>query len=76
MLDQGMLPWFAEMNATLHDQLSDAALRTRLRENVDLLDGLAASIVERAVADGGDSLRGDMRDLARARLRPTLFAAA
>jgi len=76
MLDQGMLPWFAEMNATLHDQLSDAALRTRLRENVDLLGGLAASIVERAVADGGDSLRGDMRDLARARLRPTLFAAA
>jgi flavin-dependent dehydrogenase len=76
MLDQGLLPWFADMNATLHDPLDDAALRTRLRENLDLLEGLAASIVERAVADGGDALRDDMRDLARARLRPTLFAAA
>ena len=75
MLDQGALPWFADMNASLHDQLDDAALRARLRENLDLLEGLAANIVERAVADGGDALRGDMRDLARARLRPMLFAA-
>ena len=76
MLDQGKLPWFAEMNATLHDQLDDAGLRARLRQNLELLEGLAAGIVERAVADGGDALRADMHDLARARTRPPLFAAA
>ena len=76
MLDQRELPWFAEMNATLHDPLDDAGVRARLRENVALLEGLAATIVERAAADGGDALRGEMGDLARARLRPALFAAA
>jgi hypothetical protein len=76
MLDQGKLPWFAEMNASLHDQLDDDGLRARLRQNLELLEGLAAGIVERAVGDGGDSLRGDMHDLARARARPHLFAAA
>lgn len=75
MLDQGELPWFAAMNATLHDELDDAGLRARLRENVALLEGLAAMIVERAVADGGEGLREDMHELARARQRPMLFAA-
>jgi hypothetical protein len=76
MLDQHELAWFAGMNGGLHDELDDQGLRTRLRENVELLEGLAAMIVERAVADGGESLRSDMQDLARARLRPELFAAA
>ena len=76
MLDQQKLPWFADMNATLHDQLDDDALRARLRENVALLEGLAAGIVEQAVADGGEALREEMHDLTRARMRPTLFAAA
>jgi flavin-dependent dehydrogenase len=75
MLDQQHLPWFAEMNATLHDALDDNALRARLRQNVELLEGLAAKIVEQAVADAGDTLREDMHELARARLRPQLFAA-
>lgn len=75
MLDQQDLPWFADMNATLHDQLDDASLRTRLRQNVALLEGLAATIVERATADGGNALHGDMSDLAQTRMRPLLFAA-
>ncbi|HZX71918.1 MAG TPA: tryptophan 7-halogenase [Rhodanobacter sp.] len=75
MLDQQALPWFAGLNASLHDRLDDNALRARLRDNVALLEGLAARIVEQAVADGGGSLREDMRDLARARMRPLLFAA-
>jgi flavin-dependent dehydrogenase len=75
MLDQQDLPWFADMNATLHDQLDDKSLRTRLRQNVTLLEGLAATIVERASADGGAALRSDMIDLAHARMRPLLFAA-
>ncbi len=76
LLDQRELPWFASMNATLHDPLDDAALRERLRGNIELLEGLAATIVERAAADGGDSLRREMADLGRARLRPPLFAVA
>ena len=75
MLDQQKLPWFAGMNETLHDRLDDGALRSRLRGNVALLEGLAAGIVEQAVADAGGSLREDMHDLARARMRPPLFAA-
>ncbi|WEN15333.1 tryptophan 7-halogenase [Rhodanobacter sp. AS-Z3] len=76
MLDQGDLPWFAAMNATLHDSLDDAGVRTRLRENVALLQGLAATIVERAAADGNDSLRDEMNDLSHAQQRPVLFEAA
>ncbi len=75
MLDQQELRWFADMNATLHEQLDDASLRTRLRQNVALLEGLAATIVERAIADGGTALHEDVTDLARARMRPLLFAA-
>ena len=75
MLDQQDLPWFADMNATLHEELDDASLRLRLRRNVSLLEGLAAAIVERATADGGGSRHDDMSDLARARSRPLLFAA-
>jgi flavin-dependent dehydrogenase len=76
LLDQQDLPWFAQMNATLHDRLDDAALRARLRQNVELLEGLAVMIVERAVADDGDALRSEMHDLVRARQRPLLFAPA
>ena len=75
MLDQYELPWFVELNANLHDQLDDNALRARLRDNVALLEGLAARIVEQAVRDGGEVLHEDMRDLARARMRPELFPA-
>lgn len=76
MLDQRELPWFAAMNATLHDTLDDAGVRARLRDNVALLEGLAAMIVERAAADGGECLRDQMTDLAAAAQRPALFEAA
>jgi hypothetical protein len=76
MLDQGELAWFAAMNGTLHDTLDDAGVRQRLRENVALLQGLALTIVERAVADGGEALRAAMADLALSKQRPELFRAA
>ncbi|HET6430642.1 NAD(P)/FAD-dependent oxidoreductase [Dyella sp.] len=76
MLDQGELPWFAAMNATLHDALDDAGVRARLRANVALLEGLAATIVERASADGGEAMRETMDDLAGAPSAPALFRAA
>ena len=48
MLDQCSLPWFADLNATLHDTLDDAQLRERLRANVVMLEQLAATIAARA----------------------------
>ncbi len=48
MLDQAALPWFAELNRGLRDELDDAAFRTRLRETAALIARLAADIVERA----------------------------
>ena len=52
------------------------ALRARLRQNVALLEGLAATIIELAAADGGESLRSGMSDLSGVTQRPRLFAAA
>lgn len=51
LLDQGRLPWFAELNRGLHDDLDDAGVRARLRENVVLLERLGAAIAARAGAD-------------------------
>jgi flavin-dependent dehydrogenase len=48
MLDQGGLDWFHELNRGLHDVLDDAGVRARLRANVQLLEGLAAALAERA----------------------------
>jgi flavin-dependent dehydrogenase len=54
MLDQCALPWFAELNASLHDRLDDAGVRARLRDNVRLLAGVADSLVlQAAAADPG-----------------------
>jgi len=75
MLDQCTLPWFAELNRGLHDTLDDTQLRSRLRENVTLLEALAATIVERAVTDGDATLRGAFSDLAQGHSRMELFAA-
>ena len=77
MLDQRELPWFAAMNATLHDTLDDTGVRRRLRDNIALLDALAATIVDRAAASADEALREGMRDLAMASAeRPQLFTAA
>ena len=74
MLDQGELAWFAAMNASLHDALDDARVRQRLRENVALLQRLAATIVERGATDGGSSLSDPMIDMQDAPGRMILFA--
>ena len=73
LLDQRELAWFAALNGGLRAKLDDAGIRARLRENVELLEGLAAMIIERAVADGGEVLREHMQDLTRARQHPELF---
>ena len=73
-LDQGELAWFAAMHRDLRKRLDDAGVRARLRENVELLEGLAAMIAERAIGDGGAALRGDLPDRPHTRPRPELFA--
>jgi hypothetical protein len=46
-LDQASLPWFAELNRGLRDQLDDEAFRARIIEYTTLLNALATEIVER-----------------------------
>ncbi|MGB0134192.1 NAD(P)/FAD-dependent oxidoreductase [Dokdonella sp.] len=48
MLDQQQLEWFVEMNRGLHDTLDDAAMRERLRTNVELMRNLSATMVAQA----------------------------
>lgn len=48
LLDQAALPWFAELNRGLRDQLDDESFRARIVEYTALLDSLAAEIIERA----------------------------
>lgn len=48
LLDQGGLDWFFELNRGLHDALDDAGVRQRLRDNVGLLQRLAAALETRA----------------------------
>jgi hypothetical protein len=48
MLDQAALPWFAELNRGLSDELDEEGFRARISEYVALLDALALEIVARA----------------------------
>jgi flavin-dependent dehydrogenase len=47
MLDQAALPWFAELNRSLLDELDDGAFLRRIRSNCALLHELAAQVLER-----------------------------
>jgi hypothetical protein len=49
MFDQASLPWFAELNRGLRDDLDEVAFRARIIEGVALLDTLAREIIARAV---------------------------
>ena len=50
MLDQASLPWFAQLNAGLHDALDEAGFRARIGQSTALLQALAQEIADRAVA--------------------------
>ena len=52
MHDQAGLPWLAEWNRGLRDQLTDAELKARIQANRKQLDQLAIQIVARAGVDG------------------------
>ena len=49
MLDQASLPWFAELNRGLTDQLDDAQFLVRLQANLDLLHQVAGQLMDRAL---------------------------
>ncbi len=51
MLDQAALPWFARLNASLHDTHDDASFRWRIRQATAQLRALAALILEQARRD-------------------------
>ena len=51
MLDQASLPWFAELNKELRDELSDAQFAARMDTQLLQLQALAAEIVVAAVRD-------------------------
>jgi flavin-dependent dehydrogenase len=51
LLDQAALPWFAELNRGLRDELDDEGFRARIIEYTALLNSLAVEIVERACAE-------------------------
>jgi hypothetical protein len=67
MLDQAALPWFAELNRSLHDTLDDAQFRARLRACTAQLMQLAAEILARACAEhpalDGTALRALVADV-------------
>jgi hypothetical protein len=48
MLDQAALPWFADLNRSLKDDLDDSAFRDRMRASAAQLRQLAAEILVRA----------------------------
>lgn len=51
LLDQAALPWFAELNRGLRDELDEEAFRARIIEYTSLLNSLAAEIIERACGE-------------------------
>lgn len=75
-MDQQELAWFAGLNARLHERLDDAGIRTRLRENIELLHALAGALAEDAAGNAPGLAVESLRLAAGTRARPVLFRAA
>jgi flavin-dependent dehydrogenase len=78
MLDQASLPWFAELNRGLRDELDEQGFCERIQQHTALLDQLAHQIVERACAEHPELDASMMRGLLRKApegASPLLFAA-
>lgn len=63
MLDQAGMPWFAELNRSLTDNLDTAAFRERIRHSRQQLRQLAAQILARALAEHPRLDGAALRDL-------------
>ena len=77
VLDQASLPWFAELNRGLRDEVDEAGFRTRIKQNTAQLAALAKEIMDRACAQCPELDAAEMRALlgdASAAAEPMLFA--
>ena len=54
MLDQAAMPWFAELNRSLKDELDDAGFKARIRASTVQLRQLARQILEAAQGNDAD----------------------
>ncbi len=63
MLDQAALPWFAELNRGLRDELDEEAFRERIKAHTELLNQLALQILERACGEHPDLDATEVRSL-------------
>lgn len=77
MLDQCDLPWFADMNRGLRDELDETALQRRIEANAAMLHQLAAQILQRVNAGHPAAAHGlaSLIDL-KAGAKPDLLRAA
>jgi hypothetical protein len=66
LLDQASLPWFAELNRGLRDELDEEAFRARVIEYTALLNSLAREIIERACGEQPSLDASEVRKLLRA----------
>ncbi|CAM5785176.1 NAD(P)/FAD-dependent oxidoreductase [Rhizobacter fulvus] len=68
MLDQASLPWFAELNRSLNDELDDAQFRARVQASTQQLRTLAAEMLARAALEhpalDGSALRAVLAERA------------
>jgi flavin-dependent dehydrogenase len=78
MLDQASLPWFAELNRSLNDELDDAQFRARIQASTAQLRTLAAEMLARAGAEhpqlDGSALRAALAERADAPAPAELLA--
>ena len=63
MLDQAALPWFAELNRGLRDELDEGGFRARIKAHTALLDQLAAQIIARACKEQPGLNASDLQQL-------------
>jgi flavin-dependent dehydrogenase len=63
LLDQASLPWFAELNRGLRDELDDAGFKARMRETTTQLKALGAEIALTALADHPQLDVSEVREL-------------
>lgn len=72
MLDQASVPWFVELNRSLHDRLDSAAFCRRIRESSARLQALAVEIADRACSEHPGLDANALRAAVAAGGQPTL----
>ena len=80
LLDQAALPWFAELNRGLRDELDEAGFVARVRATTAQLAALAEEIIRQACEQCPDldvaDLKARLTSVEPAAAAPLLFGAA